>query len=265
MNRVLCSTGAVVTRKNGLNYGLLPEFAEKLCCDGFELMMSRSWYENFDTVYGDISKMGLLIPTVHSEKGIGELISAGDAEAYRRFELDCRAAEMVGAKLLVLHLWNGLVSDSNFSENLRAYKRLRKIAEGHGLLLTVENVVCNVLTPMKRLRELAAEYPDISFTFDTKMAAFHGELEEIYDEDFLKKHVKHLHINDYGGGVGEWSALRTLHLGCGNIDFDGFFAFVRKTGYSGDFTVEATSVNDDGSVDIDKLNRDFLKIKGYIA
>lgn len=57
----------------------------------------------------------------------------------------------------------------------------------------------------------------------------------------------------------------TLHLGCGNIDFDGFFAFIRKTGYSGDFTVEATSVNNDGSVDIDKLNSDFLKIKGYIA
>ena len=52
MNRVLCSTGAVVTRKNGLNYGLLPEFAEKLCCDGFELMMSRSWYENFEKAFG---------------------------------------------------------------------------------------------------------------------------------------------------------------------------------------------------------------------
>ena len=209
--------------------------------------------------------MGLLIPTVHCEKGIGELISAGDGEAYRRFELDCRAAEMTDAKLLVLHLWNGLVSDSNFSENLRAYERLRKIAEGHGLLLTVENVVCNVSAPMNRLRELAAEYPDISFTFDTKMAAFHGELDEFYDEDFLKKHIKHLHINDYGGGIKEWNALRTLHLGCGNIDFDEFFVFVRKTGYTGDFTVEATSVNDDGSVDIDKLNGDFLKIKGYIA
>lgn len=265
MNRILCSTGAVVTRKNGLDHKLLPMLAERLDCDGFELMMSRSRYENFDTVYGDISRMGLLIPTVHCEKGIGELITAGDKEAYRRFELDCRAADMVGAKLLVLHLWNGLASDRNFSENLKAYEKLRKTAESYGLLLTVENVVCNVSTPMKRLRELADAYPDISFTFDTKMAAFHGELEDVYDEDFWKKHIRHLHVNDYGGGVMDWGALRTLHLGDGNADLDGFFGFVRKTGYSGDITVEATSVNDDGSVDIDKLNCDFLKIKGYIA
>lgn len=129
MNRILCSTGAVVTRKNGLDHKLLPMLAERLECDGFELMMSRSWYENFETVYGDISRMGLLIPTAHCEKGIGELITAGDKEAYRRFELDCRAADMVGAKLLVLHLWNGLASDSNFwkiSKPMKSSERLPK-------------------------------------------------------------------------------------------------------------------------------------------
>ena len=264
MNRILCSTGALITRRNGRNHRLLPGFAEKLDFDGFELMIYQSWY-GFGDIIDDIAGMGLVIPTVHCEKEIGELVSEGNAQAYDRFEFDCKAAETVGAKLLVLHLWNGLVSDSNFAENLRAYDRLRNIAEKHGLLLTAENVVCNVSSPMERLLELETGYPDISFTFDTKMAQFHGELERIYNEEFWQKHIRHLHINDYGGGVKDWSALQTLHIGSGNVDFDSFFGFVRKMGYNGDFTVEAASVSPEGLVDIDKLNEDFLKIKGYIA
>lgn len=264
MNRILCSTGALITRRNGRNHRLLPGFADKLIFDGFELMIYQSWYGCFDIIE-DIARMELVIPTVHCEKEIGELVSSGNSEAFDRFEFDCKAAERVGAKLLVLHLWNGLVSDSNFSENLPAYECLRNIAWKYGLLLSVENVVCNVSAPMERLLELEAEYPDISFTFDTKMAQFHGELERIYDEGFWKKHIRHLHINDYGGGVKDWSALKTLHIGSGNVDFDNFFDFVRKMGYDGDFTVEATSVSPEGLVDIDKLNMDFLKIKGYIA
>ena len=264
MNRILCSTGALITRRNGRNHRLLPEFAEKLKFDGFELMIYQSWYGCMD-IMEDIARMGLVIPTVHCEKEIGELVSEGNAEAYDRFEFDCKAAETIGAELLVLHLWNGLVSDSNFSENLRAYDRLKNIAEKHGLLLTIENVVCNVSSPMERLLELEAEYPDISFTFDTKMAQFHGELERIYNKELWQKHIKHLHINDYGSGIKDWNALKTLHIGSGNVDFDSFFGFVRKMGYNGDFTVEATSVSPEGLVDIDKLNEDFLKIKGYIA
>lgn len=264
MNRILCSTGALVTRKNGRNHRLLPVFADKLDFDGFELMMYQSWYGRYD-IAEDIAEMGLVIPTLHCEKEIGELVSAGDTEAFDRFEFDCKAAKTVGAELLVLHLWNGLISDSNFSENLRAYDRLRNIAEKHGLLLTVENVVCNVFAPIDRLSELKSEYPDISFTFDTKMAEFHGELDKAYNEELWREHIRHLHINDYGGGVKEWSALRTLHIGSGHVDFDSFFGFARKMNYNGDFTVEASSVNADGSVDIDKLNEDFRMIKGYIA
>lgn len=265
MNRILCSTGALITRKNGRDHRLLEGFAEKLRCDGFELMLYDSWYDKMPSVTSDIRAMGLAVPVVHCEKSIGELIAAVDSLAYERFEINCRAAERVGAGMLVLHLWNGLVSDSNFGENLKAYSRLDHMAEEHGLTLTVENVVCNHSTPAEHLQELSEAYPHIAFTFDTKMAEFHGELDRVYDEKLWTDHIRHLHINDYGGKVMDWSDLRTLHIGEGHVDFDRFFAFAKKMGYSGDYTVEASSVRNDGSVDIDKLNRDFLNIKGHIA
>lgn len=265
MHRILCSTGALITRANGRDHRLLAGFAKELHCDGFEFMMYNSFSENIDTITEELISEGLCFPTFHCDKSIGELISKEDPEAFSVFELNCKAAKRLGSELMVLHLWNGLISDSNFAVNLRSFGRLRAIADEYGLLLTVENVICNCGSPLSHLYELAEEYPDISFTFDTKMAEFHGELDRVYDKRIWENNIRHLHINDYSGGVKDWNSLRTLHLGCGQVDLDGFFEFVRSVDYKGDITVEATSVSADGFVDFAKLNNDFAKIRGYIA
>ena len=79
----------------------------------------------------------------------------------------------------------------------------------------------------------------------TKMAAFHGELELLYQPEYAwlwqEGHIRHYHVNDYGGGYMEWGKLKTLPIGAGHVDFEKFFAFVRGTGYQGTFTVEATA------------------------
>lgn len=265
MHRILCSTGAVITRANGRDHRLLAGLAKELNCDGFEFMMYDSFYNNIDAIADELTSNALSFPAFHCEKSIGELIAAENTEAFSVFELNCRAAKQLGSGQLVLHLWNGLISDSNFDANLKAFGRLREIAAKYELLLTVENVICNNSTPMTHLYELADAYPDIAFTFDTKMAEFHGELDRVYDKTVWDNNIRHLHINDYSGGVKDWSSLRTQHLNCGHVDLDGFFEFVRGVDYQGDFTVEATSVNPDGLVDIAKLNADFDKIRGYIA
>ncbi|MBP1547283.1 MAG: TIM barrel protein [Oscillospiraceae bacterium] len=264
MHRVLCSTGSLITRANGRNHRLLLGLAAQLDCDGFEFLIYEPWYAKLDEVTADIVSFGLTVPSVHCDKMIGELIANKDSKAFELFEINCRAAYALSAEKLVLHLWNGQISDSNFDVNMAAYPQLAEIAASYGLQLTVENVVCNCKSPLIHLTELMEKYPDIAFTFDTKMAEFHGEIIDCYDET-LWSHICHLHINDYKGGIMDWSNLRTLHLGEGQINFDDFFAYVKKIGYTGDFTVEATSVQTDGTVDINKLNADFLKIKGYIA
>lgn len=265
MNRVLCSTGAVITRKNNRNYRLLPILWRKLKCDGFEFMMYDSFYDKIDEIASFLTETEIIFPAFHCEKTIGEFAAACDKEAFTRFEKNCRAAKLLGSEMLVLHLWNGIVSDSNFAANLEAFRTFSEIAEEYELYLTVENVVCNNGSPMEHLREISHRYPHAAFTFDTKMAAFHGELSAVYDEAFFQKHIKHLHINDFCGAVKDWSRLKTLHPGCGKVDFDSFFDFVKRQDYGGDFTVEATSVDNNGLVDINKLNEDFRKIKGYIA
>ncbi len=135
-----------------------------------------------------------------------------------------------------------------------SYQR-KRFPTGHFRLL--ENVVCNVKNPMKHLCQLTERYPEVQFVFDTKMAAFHGELELLYQPEYAwlwqEGHIRHYHVNDYGGGYMEWGKLKTLPIGAGHVDFEKFFAFVRGTGYQGTFTVEATAFDRMGVVDTEML------------
>lgn len=262
MHRVLCSTGALITKRNGRDYELLRTIVPQTACDGLEFMMYQSWHDRTDALKRVLCDFP--VPAFHMTKQIGEWISQGNpADAEAMFRADCELARAIGAKLLVLHLWSGIASDRHFGRNLAAYPILRDIAAGHGLLLTVENVVCNTRDPMTHMRALADEYPDIAFTFDTKMAAFHSQEEELYKPEnaWLWPHIRHFHVNDYAGGHMDWDNMSVKALGKGHIDFDRFFAFVREMGYTGDFTCEATAVNEDGSIRYADLNASLRRIR----
>lgn len=271
MNKILCSTGAITGKTNGYDYKLLEPLSKQLLCDGFELMMDSIWYEDIDALKNYLQKVNLYIPVVHCEKDIGEMISkGGETElvwAYRTFEIDCDVAKTIGAGKLVLHLWGGRASDSNFQSNINAYPYLCEKARAYGLELLVENVVCNVENPMKHLCELKEIYPDISFLFDTKMAAFHKQLDLLYDTEYewlwKEGYIRHYHINDYAGGYMDWGNLRTLPVGKGKLDFTRFFDFIKRIGYTGDFTTEGNAVRSDGTVDVDMLNEQFKRIREY--
>ena len=272
MNRILCSTGALIGRPNGRNFRLLGECAEKLDCDGFEFMMYDDWYGRIDEVAGYLLSISKPFPAFHIEKGVGECVSrneTGDTEkALELFEANCKLAQKIGSKLLVLHLWNGEHSDKDFPHNAEVYAVLRDIADRYGLILTVENVVCNVADPMTHLSQLLSQYPDISFTFDTKMAEFHGQMDSMYLEENreIMNHIVHMHINDYKGAVMDWSCLKTLHIGEGQIDFNKLFDFLEKQeiNYEGDFTIESTSFDKTGYIDFDRMNRSIAAIRKYL-
>lgn len=265
MSRILCSTGALIGRPNNRDYTLLEPLSKQLCCDGFEFMMYDSWYEKAEEILDFLKRIRLNVPVMHCEKHIGEAVSLNEpgdmAEALRRFQINCDMAAALGAEKLVVHLWDGLTSDSDFQNNLEACGVLSELAGERGLDMLVENVVCNRENPMKHWCQLAERYPDIHFVFDTKMAAFHGQLELLYREeyDWLWKegHIRHFHVNDYGGGYMEWEKLKTLPIGDGHIDFSRFFAFIREIGYRDTFTLEATAFDSGGRVDTEMLNRCF--------
>lgn len=266
MHNVYCSTGALIGRPNGRDHRLLADCAKLINCDGFELMMYEDWYDKYEAVAEFIASNKIHTPVFHIEKQVGELISRnnpGDTErAVELFGINCKIAALIRAKMTVLHLWGGIDSDKNIAHNTEIYKLLRDMADGHSLTLTVENVVCNIADPFTHMLRLAEVYPDIKFTFDTKMAQFHRQLERVYDlpSEWISAHIAHMHINDYSGGYMDWSNLKTLHLGEGTVDLPCFFEFVRKN-YNGDFTIESTSFDKSGAIHFDRMNEDIRFVK----
>lgn len=260
---VLCSSGALITRFNGRDARLLPRFAEHIDCDGFEIMLYPSWYEDgrLETFVEFLSGCGLYFPVLHADKWIGEKLSLGGDEnvldARRRFLINCRAGERLGCSLMVLHLWGGPASDHELWRNTFELESFTKQAAEHGMLLTVENVICAQNTPLTNIKTILKELPDTRFTIDTKMAEFHMELADTlaYEPLWSGGLAAHLHINDYAGGYKDFGDLRVMHLGEGHVDLESAFSAINASGYSGWATCEATSVAPDGSIDFDKLNR----------
>ncbi len=269
---ILCSTGALIGRPNNRDYTLLKELAPKLNCDGFELMIYPDWYSYVDKLIAFMCEIDISIPVIHCEKKIGELLSSGTDEdlqiAMQDLRINCEIAKGVGAEKLVLHLWNGIISDSHIENNFSGYKYLREISDDYGMELLVENVVCNVSDPMSRCHELHEAYPDVGFVFDTKMAAFHCQEELLYDDSnsWLQDNIRHYHVNDYGGGYKDWGNLKVLPIGDGRVDFDKFFDYIHKKNHENfTFTVESTAFDKSGVVHTEILNRCFDRIRNYLS
>lgn len=273
MSKILCSTGAIIGKPSADNFALLKQLSTELSCDGFEFIvefhMYDAGYENIEEQKRLLKELNLCIPVVHCDKIIGEYISIGGeektAEAFLLFAANCDFAKEIGAEKLVLHLWGGMASDGRIQNNITAYPSLREIADKYGVDLLVENVVCNTENPMKHLQELRKAYPDIHFLFDTKMAAFHEELELLYEPEFdwlwKEGHIRHYHVNDYAGGYMDWANLSALPVETGGLDFERFFAFFRSSGYDGDITTEGIAFDEEGKVDVELLNRQFAYIR----
>lgn len=270
MHKILCSTGALIGRPNNRDFALLNQYYGKLACDGYEFLMYDTWYNCQDELKRFVNAFHAPFPVFHIEKSVGDLISRnqdGDTEkALSLFDCNCSLASAFGSEKLVLHLWGGLDSDKDIAHNIACYKSLRQISDIYGLLLTVENVVCNTQDPMSHMIRLLEVYPDIQFTFDTKMAAFHGQLDLLYNPKYQKlfPHISHMHINDYNGGYKDWKNLNTLHIGQGQIDFDPLFKQLRISNYCGDFTVEATSFDKNGEIHFEELNTSLNTIRNYL-
>lgn len=270
MAQILCSTGAIIGRPNGRDYRLLKDLVPQINCDGLEFMMFSTWYDEIDEIRDFLKEQKFNIPVMHCAKGVCEGFSHGDglnvALAYSQFEANAKMAAEIGAKELVVHLWNGEISDKHIENNYNAYEQLRKICDSYGVDLLVENVVCNTQDPLTHWCELQKRYSDVHFVYDTKMAEFHGQSEVIYGEEhagwWRDGHIRHYHVNDYLGGHMDWACLKTLPIGAGQIDFDRFFDFIKKIGYDKTFTLESTAFDKTGYVDIDMLNREIEYIRG---
>lgn len=268
MKKILCSTGSLLGRPNGRDFTLLPGLARQLCCDGFELMFYDTWYSREDALYQVAKTMDKPIFTFHADKSLCNKLmeNSSTAPALEQFRINCQLCSALNVKTMILHLWDGRMSDEQIRSMFEIYPQLNIIAQQYGICLTIENIVTSQNSSLYYCQRLLAAHPSVVFTYDTKMAAFHEEEQALFlpENSAFSKRIHHLHLNDYAGGYKDWQQFKTLHIGDGHVDFSSLFSFLNTLPYQGFYTTEATSFDQTGLINVQKLNQTLQKLKEWI-
>jgi sugar phosphate isomerase/epimerase len=262
--RLLCSTGTFSRNPDYTTYQQVLRYAPFLVTDrgveGFELLFYSSWYPHLDQIAHDLEQSGLKFPVMHAEKNIGTALGSPRPEqreqAVAWLVENCRLGQLLGAKLLVLHLWGWPELDDHLEYNLQLLSICLDIASEHGIALAIETIPARHAKPLSNIQRALAQDERCRVALDTEFLALTQQLDEVFEVEELwqRKRVCHVHIKDFDGQTFlPNGGRRYLHPGEGAIDFKHFFASLKKHGFDGYVSLEASALNPEGWVDIEKL------------
>ena len=284
-NELYLSMGSLVERRNDFDADevarTVPALTSDGIIDGAEFMFIRFYYGRAAELARRLLSEGCVFPTFHTDKDIGSILSdAGvssenDAKEASRlkeraldmFKYNCETAAEAGSRRLVLHLWGGESSDRAISFNISCLDELEETASGFGLRIMVENVPSVVTDPLYNWRMMSSHFGNVGLVFDTRFATCHRQPKETLEDASVLRHIEHVHVSDYRGGLKEFSHLRPVfHPGEGVADFPLIFSLLKNADYSGSFTLESPGIIDEGpAIDRENLKRSLSFIRNSMG
>ena len=143
----LCSTGCFSRDPDLSSIDLVTRGMRALPETSFEVIFYSTWHDAAPAIARAIVATGAPTPVLHAEKSIGPAFARG-SEADRQdaldlFEVNCRFAESIGARRMVLHLWGLPDSDTRLDQNLAALPRLLDTTDRQGDSVSI----CGVQQP----------------------------------------------------------------------------------------------------------------------
>jgi len=260
--QLLCSTGTFSRYSDHTGYQAILTYGPELEVDGFELMFYPDWTSEIEQIAAGLARSGLHFPAIHAEKGIGPALVSSRAQVREQgrqwMTASCRLGSLVGANLLIFHLWGLPDSDELFEQNLQMLEGCLSLTDQFGLELAIETIPCTRADPLSNVRRAIERDARCVVALDTEFLALHNQLEEALKTDWLWQNnlVRHVHIKDYDGGAySPDNYRRYLHPGEGCIDFTQFFAVLKQRRFSGYISLEASVVNRDGTRDMQRLKK----------
>jgi sugar phosphate isomerase/epimerase len=266
--QLLCSTGTFSRYPDLTDYRPILIYGPGLEVDGFELMFYPDWTPEVEQIASAVGKSGLHFPAIHAEKGIGPALVSAQAQereqGWQWMEASCRLGSLLGANILVFHLWGLPGSDEQIEQNLQTLEGCLGLTERYGLELAVETIPSRRADPLRNVRRAIEQDTRCVVALDTEFLALHNQLEEALHTDWLwqENRVRHVHIKDYAAGTYSTDNYRRyLHPGEGRIDFMQFFTALKQRSFSGYISLEASVVNRDGTRDMQRLKRSLTMLR----
>jgi len=256
---ILCSTGVVTRDPDRTDHRQILEHGDKLGTAALEVAVYEAWYGHLDEVVEDLRASSFSFPVVHAEKGIGSGLGSDNGDeledALEHLEINCRAAAALGAKTLILHLWELPAGDATIERNLAQLPACLDTADAYNVALAVETIVGSSGTSLANLRLALERDARCRATLDSEFLGFHGQLAESISADWLwaDNRVRHVHIKDFDGRLRVGGERRYLLPGEGSLDLNGFLGGLVERGYNGAITLEASALTSSGELDEGRL------------
>ncbi len=268
--RLLCSTGTFSRYPDLTDYRSILVYSPELEVDGFELMYYPDWTPEIEHIAADLRDTGLRFPAIHAEKGIGPALVSSQREereqGWQWMQASCQLGSLLGARLLIFHLWGLPGSDERIEQNLQNLEDCIALTEKFGLQLAIETIPCRRADPLSNLRLAIEQDARCLVALDTEFLAMHNQLEAALHADWLWQHnrVQHIHVKDYDGDKYSTDNYRRyLHPGEGRINFAQFFEVLKQRKFSGYISLEASVVNRDGTRDMLQLKRSLAFLRQF--
>jgi sugar phosphate isomerase/epimerase len=269
--QLLCSTGVFSRFPDLTDYRSILTFGPNLEVDGFELMFYPDWTAEIEHIASELLKSGLKFPAIHAEKGIAPALVSSQLEerekGWQWMQASCQLGNLLGANLLIFHLWGLPDSDEKIEQNLQHLEDCMKIAEEFELKVAVETIPCKRDDPLSNVRRAIEQEPRVLLALDTEFLAMHNQLNSALTADWLwqENRVRHIHVKDYDGGLYSTDNFRRyLHPGEGRINFPKFFDTLKLRNFSGYISLETSVVNRDGTRDIQQLTKSLAMLREMI-
>lgn len=267
---VLCSTGAFSRSPDRTDPAVVASGIRRLGGTGIEVIFQTPWYGRVDEIAPILRDTGADMPVLHTEKSIGALACSEDPSEHDRavalLEENCTLATALGARTLVLHLWNQPETEASLARARSVLPRLLDATAAHGLDLSVESIWRTSGSPLAAIRAVLATDPRVRITLDTEFLAHHGELEAAIAADWLwvSGAVDHVQIKDYDGSMTDAEGHRQyLHPGQGGLDLAGFVRGLARRAYRGALSLEASAVIDAESVDFALIEQSLQLLRSW--
>jgi len=185
----------------------------------------------------------------------------------QRLRENCRLGGMLGATLLILHLWGLPGSDEHLDRNLDALTACLGIAADEGLTVAMETIPCVRADPLGNVRRALDRDARCLVALDTEFLALHQQLEPALIAPWLWEpaSVAHMHVKDYDGRMASADGRRRyLHPGDGHIDFVSVFGALSEHAFSGFVSLEAAAVDRTGVVDMGRIQASIATLRNLM-
>lgn len=270
--QLLCSTGAFSRYPDNTDYRAVLTYGPQLDVDGFELMFYPEWANHLDEIAAELGKSGLRFPALHAEKSVGTALGSLQEEereqGLRMLEANCHLGSALGTGLLVLHLWGWPELDDRLEINLSYLGRCLDLTQSYGLELAVETIPARHADPLSNVLRAIEQDARAQVALDTEFLARYGQVQEALRAAWLwhEPIVRHIHIKDFEEALfSRENTRRYLHPGEGEIDFARVFAALKAHNFHGNISLEASAINADGVVNVERIQQSLTLLRRLIG